>query len=139
MVLLLKMRICSSLGQPMIPPDRDPWPHIALAFVFKGPPGTGKTTVARKVGQIFYDTGFLAAPQFMECSVTDLVSRYVGGTGQKRSGCLSAHWVRPCSSTRPIVGRDAHSRCYWGDYTLHNTRTLRSQAYHHPSWLYGRL
>jgi SpoVK/Ycf46/Vps4 family AAA+-type ATPase len=61
----------------------DPRPYIPLTFVFKGPPGTGKTTVARKVGQIFYDMGFLAEPELIECSVSHLISGYVGQTGQK--------------------------------------------------------
>ena len=51
--------------------------YIPLTFVFKGPPGTGKTTVARKVGQIFYDMGFLAEPEVIECSVSHLLSGYV--------------------------------------------------------------
>src|ERR1700722_11897999 len=35
----------------------DPWLHIPFTFVFKGPPGTGETTTAQKMGQIFYDMG----------------------------------------------------------------------------------
>lgn len=61
----------------------DPRPYIPLTFVFKGPPGTGKTTVARKVGQIFYDMGFLAKPELIECSVSHLISGNVSQTGQK--------------------------------------------------------
>jgi AAA+ superfamily predicted ATPase len=61
----------------------DPRPYIPLAFVFKGPPGTGKTTVARKVGKIFYDMGFLAAPDLIECSVSELVSPYRAAAGEK--------------------------------------------------------
>jgi SpoVK/Ycf46/Vps4 family AAA+-type ATPase len=60
----------------------DPRLYIPLTFVFKGPPGTGKTTVARKVGQIFYDMGFLAEPELIECSVSHLISGYVSQTGQ---------------------------------------------------------
>jgi SpoVK/Ycf46/Vps4 family AAA+-type ATPase len=61
----------------------DPRPYIPLTFVFKGPPGTGKTTVARKVGQIFYDMGFLAEPELIECSVSHLISGHASQTGQK--------------------------------------------------------
>ena len=61
----------------------DPRPHIPVTFVFKGPIGTGKTTVARKIGQIFYDMGFLATPELIECSVSDLASGYAGHTGPK--------------------------------------------------------
>ncbi|KAF8915627.1 P-loop containing nucleoside triphosphate hydrolase protein [Mucidula mucida] len=52
-------------------------------FVFKGPPGTGKTTTARKMGQVYYDMGFLAKPDVTECSASDLVGQYVGQTGPK--------------------------------------------------------
>ncbi|RYP62375.1 hypothetical protein DL770_009601 [Monosporascus sp. CRB-9-2] len=61
----------------------DPRPYIPFAFVFKGPPGTGKTTTARKVGQIFYDMGFLSRPEVVECSVSDLLAEYEGQTGHK--------------------------------------------------------
>ncbi|KAE9394090.1 P-loop containing nucleoside triphosphate hydrolase protein [Gymnopus androsaceus JB14] len=57
--------------------------HIPTSFIFKGPPGTGKTTVARKMGQVFYDMGFLSSPEVVECSASDLVGQYVGTTGPK--------------------------------------------------------
>ncbi|GJE97543.1 hypothetical protein PsYK624_137640 [Phanerochaete sordida] len=59
------------------------WTHLPTAFVFRGPPGTGKTTVARKMGQVFYEMGFLAFPDVVECSASDLVGQYVGHTGPK--------------------------------------------------------
>jgi hypothetical protein len=45
--------------------------------------GTGKTTVARKVGQVFYDMGLLSSAEVIECSASDLVGQYVGQTGPK--------------------------------------------------------
>lgn len=45
--------------------------------------GTGKTTTARKMGQVFYDMGFLSSTQVVECSTSDLVGQYVGETGPK--------------------------------------------------------
>jgi ATPase family associated with various cellular activities (AAA) len=45
--------------------------------------GTGKTTIARKVGQVFYDMGFLSSDKVEECSASDLVGQYVGHTGPK--------------------------------------------------------
>ncbi|KAG2421571.1 hypothetical protein HFD88_005546 [Aspergillus terreus] len=60
----------------------DPRPHIPFTFVFRGPPGTGKTSTARKVGQIYYDMGFLSAAEVVECSVSDLLAQYQGQTGK---------------------------------------------------------
>jgi AAA+ superfamily predicted ATPase len=61
----------------------DPRPHIPFTFMFKGPPGTGKTTTARKIGQIFYEMGFLSSAAVVECSVSDMVAEYTGQTGPK--------------------------------------------------------
>ncbi|KAE8454278.1 hypothetical protein EG329_005203 [Mollisiaceae sp. DMI_Dod_QoI] len=54
-----------------------------MNFIFKGPPGTGKTTTARKLGQVFYDLGFLSRVEVVECSATDFVSQFIGQTGPK--------------------------------------------------------
>ncbi|KAI0085776.1 P-loop containing nucleoside triphosphate hydrolase protein [Irpex rosettiformis] len=56
---------------------------IPTTFQFKGPPGTGKTTTARKMGQVYYDMGFLSSTEVVECSASDLVADYVGQTGHK--------------------------------------------------------
>ncbi|KAF2220946.1 AAA domain-containing protein [Elsinoe ampelina] len=61
----------------------DPLDVIPFNFVLKGPPGTGKTTTARKIGKVFCDMGFLASDNVLECSVTDLVGSFLGHTGPK--------------------------------------------------------
>lgn len=61
----------------------DPKPHIPWAFIFKGPPGTGKTSTARKVGRLYYDLGLLSTDEVVTCSVTDLVGEGFGQTGPK--------------------------------------------------------
>ncbi|KAJ7035057.1 AAA domain-containing protein [Mycena alexandri] len=61
----------------------DPRKLIPTNFVFKGPPGTGKTTIARKMGQVYFDMGFLASSEVHECSASDLVGQYIGHTGPK--------------------------------------------------------
>ncbi|KAK1227900.1 hypothetical protein PQX77_009090 [Marasmius sp. AFHP31] len=56
---------------------------IPMNFIFKGPPGTGKTTIARKMGHIYYDMGLLSSPDVIECSATDMIGSYLGQTGPK--------------------------------------------------------
>ncbi|GAW18466.1 hypothetical protein ANO14919_079420 [Xylariales sp. No.14919] len=62
---------------------RDPREMIPFTFLFCGPPGTGKTTTANRMGEVFYDMGFLATKDVIECSATDLIGEYVGHTGPK--------------------------------------------------------
>ncbi|KIX03284.1 uncharacterized protein Z518_06836 [Rhinocladiella mackenziei CBS 650.93] len=68
--------------------NMDPREQIPFSFLFRGPPGTGKTSTARRMGKIFYDMGFLANAEVIECSATDLVGQYVGQTGPKTQGLL---------------------------------------------------
>lgn len=63
--------------------DMNPKENIPFNFLFRGPPGTGKTTTAKKMGKVFYDMGFLATAEVVECSATDLIGQYVGQTGPK--------------------------------------------------------
>ncbi|GJC87141.1 NFX1-type zinc finger-containing protein 1 [Colletotrichum liriopes] len=61
----------------------DPKETIPFNFLFRGPPGTGKTSTAKKMGKVFYDMGFLAEDHVQECSASDLIGQYVGQTCQK--------------------------------------------------------
>lgn len=47
------------------------------------PSGTGKTTTARRLGQVFYDMGLLATNEVYDCSATDLIGEYHGHSGPK--------------------------------------------------------
>jgi stage V sporulation protein K len=57
-----------------------------LHMIFKGNPGTGKTTVARLVGEIMREAGFLKAGKdkdsvpFVEVTHSDFTSKYMGET-----------------------------------------------------------
>ncbi|KAI9712047.1 MAG: hypothetical protein M1820_001756 [Bogoriella megaspora] len=68
--------------------DMDPRDQIPFNFLFRGPPGTGKTSTARKIGKVYYDMGFLANCSVVECSATELVGEYLGQTGPKTQKLL---------------------------------------------------
>ncbi|MEV0057085.1 AAA family ATPase [Saccharopolyspora shandongensis] len=60
-----------------------PSPPVSRHLVFAGPPGTGKTTVARLYGSLLSAMGVLAQGQVIEVARADMVGEYVGHTARR--------------------------------------------------------
>ncbi|MQY11852.1 hypothetical protein SRB5_19710 [Streptomyces sp. RB5] len=69
-------------GLPVQPPKRH--------FVFSGPSGTGKTTVARILGRVFYALGLLGSDRLVEAGRADLVGEFLGQTAVKANELIDS-------------------------------------------------
>ncbi|MFB6677335.1 AAA family ATPase [Streptomyces sp. NPDC057684] len=75
-------RLRAGQGLPVQPPKRH--------FVFSGPSGTGKTTVARILGRVFYALGLLGGDHLVESQRADLVGEYLGQTAVKANELIDS-------------------------------------------------
>ena len=57
--------------------------NYSLNAVISGPAGTGKTTLARILGGIYYELGLLPENKFIERTAGNLISPYVGDTPRR--------------------------------------------------------
>lgn len=60
-----------------------PAENLVMHMVFRGNPGTGKTTVARIIGRLFKEMQVLSKGHLVEVERADLVGEYVGHTAQR--------------------------------------------------------
>jgi SpoVK/Ycf46/Vps4 family AAA+-type ATPase len=63
---------------------------VGLHLVFRGSPGTGKTTVARLIGRLYKAIGLLEGGQLIEVDRSNLVAGYVGQTALRTQEAIDA-------------------------------------------------
>ncbi|GAA4977025.1 AAA family ATPase [Yinghuangia aomiensis] len=75
-------RLRQARGMPAGAPKRH--------FVFSGPSGTGKTTVARLLGRVFHALGLLESDRLVEAQRADLVGEFLGQTAVKTNELIDS-------------------------------------------------
>ncbi len=62
----------------------------SLHLAFTGPPGTGKTTIARVVAQTYCGLGLLRTPNIVEAKRSDFVGQHLGSTAIKTTALIDS-------------------------------------------------
>lgn len=62
----------------------------SLHLAFTGPPGTGKTTIARVVAQTYCGLGLLRTPNIVEAKRHDFVGQHLGSTAIKTTALIDS-------------------------------------------------
>lgn len=63
---------------------------VTMHMVFTGSPGTGKTTVARIIAELYYNLGIIKENKMIEVSREDLVAEYLGQSEIKTKKVLES-------------------------------------------------
>ncbi len=68
----------------------DRMPDFNMHMIFKGNAGTGKTTVARLLAEIYYNLGYVKRNKLVEVQSQDLIGEFLGQTGPKTQAVIDS-------------------------------------------------
>ena len=86
----IKKKMCEPGGEPANSDFAAPTKGDFMHTVIYGPPGSGKTEVAKIIGRIFSNLGILTKKTFKKVSRNDLVAGYLGQTAIKTKDIIKA-------------------------------------------------
>ena len=65
-------------------------PDFNMHMIFKGNAGTGKTTVARLLAEVYYNLGYVKRNKLVEVQSQDLIGEFLGQTGPKTQAIIES-------------------------------------------------
>lgn len=88
----IKAQVMEVVNQIIVAKNNPAISRPSMHMRFVGNPGTGKTTVARILGEVLRESGVLCIGRFHEHKARDLCGRYVGETAPKTTAiCQQAY------------------------------------------------